>query len=108
MAWVYALIAVGIVGLIMEICLSYNLERAGWKDRSDAIRAKIDHYRQVISVAKKKVGETLERVDRLKEEKAQLVREVNVNNQLLLDLEEKDRHGNPTKYLFTAAERDAS
>ena len=58
-------------------------------------------------MAKKKNGETLERIDRLKKEKPELVGEVNVNNQPLLDLEENDRQTNPTKYLFKAAVQGA-
>ena len=91
----------------MEMCLHYKSERAALQDENDEIRAKIDNYRQVISVAKRKVGETLERIGRLEKEKAGLVREVNVTNQLLLDLEENDRKRNPTKYLLKTTEPDA-
>ena len=107
MTLVYVGVALGVVGLIVEMGLDYRRRASELRADQDEIRGQTAGHVRRTRELKQRVQATLSRTDELEGEKRSLTKELKVHRQLLKETEEDDRKRNPTRFLFKAQDEGA-
>lgn len=104
MAWVYAAIAVGLVGILIEVVLSFRKQAAQLEEEQEHERRLIAVHRAALAELQDKRQKAEDHVGQLRESKKKLAGELDWQRQELADLEARaerrhigghPRHGEP-------------
>ena len=104
MTLVYVGIALGIIGLIVEMGLDYRRQAAELAADQDEIREQTTNHLKKTQELRGKTVTVSARIEKLEGEKRSLQKELNVKKQVLKESEEDVRKRNPTKFLFKPPE----
>ena len=107
MTLVYVGVALGVVGLIMEMSLDYRRQASELRADQDELTDQAARHVRTARELKQRVQATTSRTDELEGEKRSLTKELKVHKQLLKETEEEDRKRNPTRFLFKVPDEDA-
>jgi septal ring factor EnvC (AmiA/AmiB activator) len=98
MAWVYITIAIGSAGFLVWVIIEYLNTAASLKPKADIARREIQEVELKIEREQVASESTLQEVEVLKKEVADMEKELTTTQKSIGQLQENERRRNPTKF----------
>jgi septal ring factor EnvC (AmiA/AmiB activator) len=98
MAWVYIAIAIGSAGFLAWVIIEYLNTAASLKPKADIARREVQEVELKIEREQVASESTLQEVEVLKKEVADMEKELTTTQKSIGQLQENERRRNPTKF----------